>query len=235
MCERALMRHVRSRGRHWSIAALRHTAGAPPNPEIFAEEPHINALAAMLNLRLVFRRVEITNCRNGVQQEAIRQVGRLDGCRIDMVHWCRNGDGVHFDLLRPGPGGGDGVVDLTEAPSARAAGPAAQRTVAKTPREKKKTSAHQDNPQQGEPGRPSAPAPRSPPAQRPPWGNGTKVVAANTTSLLRTFWASRKPAWARSPSGRPFAGCRRPGTRPSSGSRSHQCAPAAASETPPGA
>ena len=67
----------------------------------WAHEHHIRTLADRLKLHIVMNVVECDLVAQGIQEEWSVGVGPEDGRRVDLIHWTRNGDGFHFDVLRP--------------------------------------------------------------------------------------------------------------------------------------
>lgn len=67
----------------------------------WANEHHIRTLANHLKLHIVMHTVECDQVSQGIQKEWSVGVGPQDGRNVDLIHWTRNGDGIHFDVLRP--------------------------------------------------------------------------------------------------------------------------------------
>ncbi len=87
----------------------------------WAEEDAVARLAAELDLCVAVHPVALENLGAGLQTASTRVVGsRAAGRHIDLVHWTRNGAGLHFDVLAPLP-----EAALTAVESIRESSPSA--------------------------------------------------------------------------------------------------------------
>ena len=79
-----------------SVAELRQLAGCAAG---WAEEKHVQAAAAALDITLVLHPAEISR-QPSVETSALQYIG-MGATTLHLRLWTRGGDGVHFDVLVP--------------------------------------------------------------------------------------------------------------------------------------
>ena len=94
----AVSQRLSSLGHNYSVQQLKTIAGATNTDE--AEECHINTLISTpVPLYVQFVPVDINATQPVLLWEAATHRGEPSSPPLSLVHWTRDGDGVHFDVL----------------------------------------------------------------------------------------------------------------------------------------
>ena len=74
-------------------------------PDEWGDEDNLQLLADALGLRVIVWPIDLLAFDRGLQKEFKREYGPDGELELQLVHWCRDGVGLHFDILDDAPVG----------------------------------------------------------------------------------------------------------------------------------
>ncbi len=73
----------------------------PCPPSEFGDERHLGLLAQFLDVQVTVWPVELLRPEQGLQEESALRFGAHNAStHLELVHWCRDMRGLHFDILK---------------------------------------------------------------------------------------------------------------------------------------